>query len=540
MLGVRTCTAYKIQYKITIMEDYCKDYNSRINDLKVILSTIQDKNSVLTRAIHYDVFDRVEITKFCQESINKTGNADFDMICLIRLLYYEKTPDDIKEQIIEALKDFPFWPHSSIDGEMLKKVVFWSENHAFMLLSSGYLFRQFLIKSNDPRCMNVRPTELEYQLLTCFLRVHVQSSHPGLFEVLSFVYLPYTLMSLINVIEFSMDSTLVEYSRILADMVVHQMMRVTSKSGVCSIAVAARTYKRFRLRTYGHNVNHFIYCMTGKHPDKKHADVDLGEVKSGAPQAPAESDADDEKLPEGEILEVVNHVTAPGKADGEYLGTSRIGDFMCCVTGYTPSKACFDAYANEGFTSTVMNPSISELKSYLDNYTPEYTLSAAARECGGRFSPWTSDDLPAFKKHLIPLYWSAGLLVHPSLAVRTKAYVEEFCLQHNVHLWPLAWISSGLTDTLSHSYEAWTTGQCYVGIRLNVYKHDELLLTSFEKFNGGTCGYQQLPWIANIDGIGVWTQSGRGGENVGGFDVTNTHTPHVSQKGHLLVAVYSK
>ena len=211
------------------------------------------------------------------------------------------------------------------------------------------------------------------------------------------------------------------------------------------------------------------------------------------------------------------------------------------MTGYTPSQACFDAFTSNGFSSTVMNPSVGELKQYFDNYNPNTTLSTAATNAINNAGcvPWGESELESFKRHLIPLYWSAGLLVHPSLAVSTKSYVQQFQLQHNVHLWPLAWVSSGLTDRLSHSYQAWTTGQCYIGIKLNVYKHDELLLTSFEKFNGGTCGFDQLPWIANIDGIGVWTQSGKGSENVGGFDVTNTHTPHVSQKGHILVAAYS-
>jgi hypothetical protein len=48
-----------------------------------------------------------------------------------------------------------------------------------------------------------------------------------------------------------------------------------------------------------------------------------------------------------------------------------------------------------------------------------------------------------------------------------------------------------------------------------------------------------LPWIANIDGIGVWTQSGNGTEGIAGFGITNTHNPYIMQRQDVLVAAYS-
>jgi hypothetical protein len=80
----------------------------------------------------------------------------------------------------------------------------------------------------------------------------------------------------------------------------------------------------------------------------------------------------------------------------------------------------------------------------------------------------------------------------------------------------------------------------YVGVTLNVFKRrGGLLLTSFEHFNLGACSFQQMPWMANIDGVGVWTQSGAGGESLVGFGMANTHNPAVSQQDGLLVAAYS-
>jgi hypothetical protein len=63
-------------------------------------------------------------------------------------------------------------------------------------------------------------------------------------------------------------------------------------------------------------------------------------------------------------------------------------------------------------------------------------------------------------------------------------------------------------------------------------------LSSFENFGGGVCGFQQQPWMANIDGVGVWSQSGEKSQGLAGFDMGNTHQPWISQKGSVLTALY--
>jgi hypothetical protein len=78
------------------------------------------------------------------------------------------------------------------------------------------------------------------------------------------------------------------------------------------------------------------------------------------------------------------------------------------------------------------------------------------------------------------------------------------------------------------------------GVRLNVYKQSAagLCLSSFEMFNPHVCAFQQLPWVANVGGVGVWTQSGEPGGLLGGFGVTNTHNPALQQRGSLLLASF--
>jgi len=515
------------------------------------------KDSVCSRAKFGNEYDRKNISDFCKKAEQKDGNADFNIISLIRLLYDTNLPDDIKSEIYAALSDFVFWPHDAHDGEKLQKIVYWSENHTLMLLSSAILLRQRLKMEGDER--NICPTDLEHHLLLCFLRAHVECSTKGVYEVLSFVYLPYTLCALLNIVDFCADEELVALATQLADIVVTQMMQVTTSSGVCSLAAAARTYRRFRLRTFGHAVNHFVYCMTGKHPDAPLEDASVPGVKpsTGAVVAsanavrPAESvrvsegRTDQGTVLAGEDEDYQQHPHSPGGSnsnntagvgvDGNRnraaLQPSRLGDFICTTEKYAPPAEAFEAFSQQGFRQIECNPSLADMHAYFKQYIPPKSLSGVSE--GG------SIDRTVLQDEMLPFFWSAGLLVHPHYASQTKEYVARLNLGRNVHLWPLAWLSGGVTRYLSNSLESWAAGQCYIDIKLNIYKDHRLVLSSFEKFNGGTIGYQQMPWMINLDGVGIWSQSGKGSENIGGFDVTNTHTPVVSQKHHVLVVAFS-
>ena len=53
-------------------------------------------------------------------------------------------------------------------------------------------------------------------------------------------------------------------------------------------------------------------------------------------------------------------------------------------------------------------------------------------------------------------------------------------------------------------------GQNYTDIRLNIFKtpNMKVVLSSFEEFNVNLRSFQQNPWMANIAGAPLWTQSG--------------------------------
>lgn len=422
------------------------------------------KHSVLARAKNGEI-DHEAIKSLCRSAESKSGDADFHMLVLIRLLHMD-IPRQSRVAIINSLVDFPFWPHNADDGQDMKKIVFWSENHIFMMLSSAFLLRQAVRKENagGKESFKLRSSgDLEVGLLRAYLNAHVEFR--GVFEVLSFVYLPFTLNALLNLVDFSADDGIKQSAERLCDIIVEQIMRVTTSSGVFSLSASARTYPRFRERTWGHSLNPFIYLVTG---------IKLEEPASTA-----------------------------------------LGDALA-TTNWVPKESALEAFQWNDFCRIQMNPSVPEIRALLDY-----------KNTGIEESKCT------------PLYWSAGLLVHPEFATETRKYIDEYKLSDNVHLWPLAYFTSVRSvASYSRSLANWTRGQSYVSITLNVFKKDNLCMTSFERYNGGTCSYQQLPWMANVSGVPVWTQSGKGSENIGGFDVTNTHAPHISQNGPVLVAAY--
>jgi hypothetical protein len=89
------------------------------------------------------------------------------------------------------------------------------------------------------------------------------------------------------------------------------------------------------------------------------------------------------------------------------------------------------------------------------------------------------------------------------------------------------------------SYDHYSAGQNYTDVTLNVYKsnNEKCILSSFENYNVGLQSYQQLPWIANFDGVGIWIQSRTTNTILQDIGINSTN-PAISQSGCVLVAVY--
>jgi hypothetical protein len=102
--------------------------------------------------------------------------------------------------------------------------------------------------------------------------------------------------------------------------------------------------------------------------------------------------------------------------------------------------------------------------------------------------------------------------MHPNFIAKTLQYQRTKGLRNNVQLWPLAVLPSSMLKLLTstvvpNSVAHFGAGQSYANVTLNVYKRaGGLCLTSFELFGGGVCGFQQLPWCCNLNGVAIWTQ----------------------------------
>lgn len=194
------------------------------------------------------------------------------------------------------------------------------------------------------------------------------------------------------------------------------------------------------------------------------------------------------------------------------LWVSPITDFLA-TTSWRPSADLLSYHSFSGRVQYRASPTLDDLKSIFPG-------------------------IPELEK--VPFYWSAGLLVHPDFVSLTKQYISLKRMQNNETLWPLKLISSGMASPLASWLDRLSKGQIYSDVMFNAYKRIEgLCMSSFEGFNVGKAGFQQLPWIVNLDGIGVWSESGSIGDILAGFMMTNTYSPNVVQKGGVLVCSYA-
>jgi hypothetical protein len=241
-------------------------YEARLRThLEQVLQQEPTKHSLLTYARHKSVIDSNELARYCQAVVDVDDKSDFVLIKMIRLLYFsDDALIEAQTQIDQALSGFPFWVRREKgNGEYagIEKIIFWSENHTFMFLSSAYLFYQRSKQLGLP-CLAGEQEEL---LLRAYLDAHV--AFGGVYEILSCTYLPYTINSLLNLYDFADDSSIKEKAKFMLDKIVSQLLLVCNSDGICNLSASARQYPAFRFRNMNHNINQLILLCTGKSCD---------------------------------------------------------------------------------------------------------------------------------------------------------------------------------------------------------------------------------------------------------------------------------
>jgi hypothetical protein len=86
------------------------------------------------------------------------------------------------------------------------------------------------------------------------------------------------------------------------------------------------------------------------------------------------------------------------------------------------------------------------------------------------------------------------------------------------------------------AFDNLSKGQAYTSIFLNLFKSPSrsVVMTSFDRYNVGRHAFQQNTWMVNMNGVGIWSQSGAFRD----MEIINISNPAVTQQGNILLAVY--
>ena len=415
--------------------------------------------------------------------VGKQGESDFQIINLIRLLFLgdDKFPDiaTAKTQVTKALSGFPFWPVKNKKKQPdFDKIVFWSENHLFMTLGSCYLFRQYDLnpeaKTAAPETQAIILQELNKKLETKLLKIYLRAHCLTEFNGLYEANSTVYLPYSLSGLLNLYDFSIDEEVKELAHKIIDRLIYHVMLCTTSNGVSNLCAGGRTFVRTRTRVVNHNMNQVTNL------------------------------------IL---------GKSPDD-MNPSAVTDYIL-TTSWRPNYS----EVKEALIFTGTHPPLRMSHPYTS--TRElYTNLAGAEE------------VPLCE--ITPLFWSAGLVTHPEFVVETRNYLHAKGMQSNHHLSALCYLPTWFVHRQMLHYATVSKGQMYTDIELNVFKHPEqnLLLSSFEKFNPHCSSFQQLPWMANIAGLGVWAQAGSGSEGIMNFGISNTHNPLITQKGSVLIASY--
>lgn len=139
--------------------------------------------------------------------------------------------------------------------------------------------------------------------------------------------------------------------------------------------------------------------------------------------------------------------------------------------------------------------------------------------------------------------WSSGGYFHPDTASDTAYTVDYFDMEDRSEFTDLA-AASGLPDSwlgaVSSIGATYSRASSISHSEIDIWKHNNVGLTSLDNFYPGYKGYQQWPWVATLGDIAIWTQSGTipSGWGSNGSASQNAHLPKVQQVGNVAMISY--
>jgi len=176
------------------------------------------------------------------EGLEEIKTVDFQITEIIRLLFF--TEGQFDNEILGALNEIPFWlPDNKGDERQ-----YWSENHMIMWMSASWLL-------HESYGWEKRDT-LE-QMLNHYLDL---KNTYGYYEFLSPIYARYTMAALLNLADFSKDTSIKIKARNAARKLMRQILQVVNDEGTFFPAAGRAYYSAYdkegRLRPT-------IYLLTG-------------------------------------------------------------------------------------------------------------------------------------------------------------------------------------------------------------------------------------------------------------------------------------
>ena len=142
--------------------------------------------------------------------------------------------------------------------------------------------------------------------------------------------------------------------------------------------------------------------------------------------------------------------------------------------------------------------------------------------------------------------WSAGNYFNPENVDDTVKLINDYNLWGHKHfkLDPyktmLDFIPKDVLVSSCNTFKALTDGSKLCDVNYHIYNNNYITLTSIENYNRGKMGAQQCPWVANIGGVSVFTQSGKI-STLGDLHevIGNSNLPCVKQVKNVVMAMYN-
>jgi hypothetical protein len=191
------------------------------------------------------------------------------------------------------------------------------------------------------------------------------------------------------------------------------------------------------------------------------------------------------------------------------------------------------------FATSTFNPTSDYISNYHNKYERVYKISHCDDEFKQIYNNLSQVDRTIFQ-------WSAGNYFNGENIDDTVKLINDYNLWGHAHfkLDPyetiLKLIPKPIIVSTSNTFSDFSEGSPLCDIKYRIYNHNNYSLTSIENYNKGKLGAQQFPWVANVGGTPVFTQSGRI-STIGNLPEAfgNSHLPYIKQQANVIMVMYN-